>query len=95
MNFVSCNLEMDKDDLASCLSIGLIGVHACNLRQHIAHHEADVDIFFRADGTAVVNLRLWAEREPPFRHAVVVAELGFAAGYVTEIETVKRVAFGA
>lgn len=93
-NFLSVDLDMSETTLvagADCL----LGVHATQLAQQIKHPPEDFDLIWRANGTAVLSIRLWREQIPPFRHAVVVIELAFTDGCVSDIIGVARRSFGA
>jgi hypothetical protein len=87
-------LGMDAGQIRQAAS-ALLARHATHLPWYIAAHRDDYDLIFRADGTALLMMRLWQENVPPFRHAVVRIEMSFENGNVVSIDRVGRQSFGA
>jgi hypothetical protein len=73
----------------------LLDRHATELPRFIAAPWDDYDLIFRADGTALLVMRLWADMVPPFRHAIVHIQLVFEGGYVAAIDKISRESMGA
>ncbi len=72
---------MSSAEAAHVAGLHLNGVHAYNLRDHIDHPVEEYDILFRADGTALLVIRIWIDRAPPFRHKVFTLLLEFENGF--------------
>lgn len=89
------DLSLTETEIKDRCFTSLLNVHAVDLPRHIDHVADDVDLIWQADGTAVLNLRLWASKEPPFPHAAIIVVLAFDAGRVGDIESVQRKSFGA
>lgn len=87
-------LGMDTAQIRAAAQ-GLLGRHATHLPWYIAAHREDYDLIFRANGTAILIMRLWQDHVPPFRHAIVRIEMGFEDGHVTSIDKVARQGYGA
>jgi hypothetical protein len=81
-------------EIAETLDRELVGCHVYDLRSQFFHPPSNLDLIFKRDSTVLVNIRIWAEREPPFRHCVIVAELLFAKGVCVSLGSVRRVEFG-
>lgn len=88
-------LDMDEAAMTEAAEAALCGIHATRLPDHITHPDADYDLLWQADGSAIMTLRLWQNQQPPFRHAVVVMVLAFQQGHLTGIEECTRRSFGA
>lgn len=86
--------DMDVPTIGLACGQALLNVHATELASVIGHHRDDFDLIWLADGSAVLNTRVWQEMVPPFRHIVVVVNLSFENGRVSDIGTVKRHQFG-
>lgn len=86
---------MDEAEIESACIQALLQKHAVALPGAIGHHKDDYDLIWQADGSAVLNIRIWQDMAPPFRHVVVVVNLAFEAGCVSEIGTIRTHHFSA
>jgi hypothetical protein len=87
-------LGMTEADIRTAAQT-LLDRHATELPRFIAAPWDDYDLIFRANGSALLVLRLWAEMVPPFRHAIVHIQLVFDEGYVAAIDSISRESLGA
>ncbi|MDF3604688.1 hypothetical protein PE067_00050 [Paracoccus sp. DMF-8] len=86
--------DMDVATICATCEKTLLNVHATELAGVIGHHRDDFDLIWLADGSAVLNTRVWQEMVPPFRHSVVVVNLSFENGRVSDIGAIEKHQFG-
>jgi hypothetical protein len=84
-----------EEHVHAMLEENLVGTRVEDLRANFFHSPDCLYVLYRADSSVILNIRVWAEHEPPFRHCAFNAVLQFEKGLCVAVANVRRISFGA
>jgi len=83
-----------EQDIKAAFKKEVIGKGVHRIQQIFSAKKHDVFFYFMADSTMSINLKIWQDKKPPFRHISLIIIVRFEDGLAVEIIQVTKKRFG-
>ena len=94
MKVLALGFADTEDEIMFEMERFAIGKDIREIQDILLSGASDIFMEFFPDSSASINIRLWKDREPPFRHTSIFVRVATKEANVIEVIEVKKVDFG-